>query len=100
MAVTIRPSTNQSIVIQPAATVSSVSIGSPVNSSSIAMNQGGTSPSSLIVRKSTGGTLTSLGDVNTSSVQDGFTLVYDSDTNKWVAQAVTSAVVSVNGGRY
>ena len=44
--------------------------------------------------------MTSLGDVNTSSVQDGFTLVYDSDTNKWVAQAVTSAVVSVDGGRY
>ena len=100
MAVTIRPATNQSIVIQPTATVSSVSIGSPVNSSTLALNQGGASPSSLIVRKSTGGTLTSLGDVNTSSVQDGFTLVYDSDTNKWVAQAVASAAVSIDGGRY
>jgi len=100
MAVTIRPSTNQSIVIQPAATVSSVSIGSPANSSTLAVNQGGTSPSSVIVRKSTGGTLTSLGDVNTSSLQDGFTLVYDSDTNKWVAQAVSAAVASVDGGRY
>ena len=100
MAVTIRPATNQSVVIQPGATVSSVSVASPANSSSLTVNQGGTSPSSLIVRKSTGGTLTSLGDVNTSSVQDGFTLVYDSETNKWIAQAVTSAVVSVDGGRY
>jgi hypothetical protein len=100
MAVTIRPATNQSVVIQPGATTSSVSVGSPVNSSTLAVNQGGSSPSSLIVRKSTGGTLTSLGDVNTSSVQDGFTLVYDSETNKWIAQAVTSAVVSVDGGRY
>jgi len=51
MAVTIRPSTNQSIVIQPGATVSSVSVGSPVNSSTLALNQGGGSPSSLIIRK-------------------------------------------------
>ena len=100
MAVTIRPATNQSVVIQPGATTSSVSVASPANSSTLAVNQGGTSPAGIIVRKSTGGTLTSLGDVNTSSVQDGFTLVYDSETNKWIAQAVTSAVVSVDGGRY
>ena len=86
-------------VVTPAPSTSSVSISAP-NNSSLTVNQGSSSPSSLIVRKSTGGTLTSLGDVNTSSVQDGFTLVYDSDTNKWVAQAVASAVVSVDGGRY
>jgi len=86
-------------VVTPAPATGTVSISAPTNSS-LTVNQGGSSPSSLVVRKSTGGTLTSLGDVNTSSVQDGFTLVYDSDTNKWVAQAVTSAVVSVDGGRY
>ena len=86
-------------VVTPAPTTGSVAISAP-NNSSLTVNQGASSPSSLIVRKSTGGTLTSLGDVNTSSLQDGFTLVYDSDTNKWIAQAVTSAVVSVDGGRY
>ena len=86
-------------VVTPAPSTSSVSITAP-NNSSLSINQGASSPSSLIIRKSTGGTLTSLGDVNTSSVQDGFTLIYDSDTNKWVAQAVTSAAVSVDGGRY
>jgi hypothetical protein len=92
MATTVR-------VVTPSPSTASVAISAP-NNSSLTVNQGGTSPAGVIVRKSTGGTLTSLGDVNTSSVQDGFTLVYDSDTNKWVAQAVTSAVVSVDGGRY
>lgn len=86
-------------VVTPAPTTGTVSISSPTNSS-LTVNQGGSSPSSLIVRKSTGGTLTSLGDVNTSSLQDGYTLVYDSDSNKWIAQAVTAAVVTVDGGRY
>ena len=99
MAVSVRSGPNTSVTIQPAAANQAVSVVSP-NGSSLSVNQGGASPSNLVIRKSTGGTLTSLGDVNTSSVQDGFTLIYDSETNKWIAQAVTAAVVSVDGGRY
>jgi hypothetical protein len=96
MSVTIKPATNQSVVIQPGVTSSAVSVTSPANGSSLTVNQGGTSPAGIIIRKSTGGTLTSLGDVNSSSVQDGFTLVYDSDTNKWIAQEIAA----IDGGNY
>jgi len=99
MAVSVRSGPNTSVTIQPAVANQAVSVVSP-NGSSLSVNQGSASPSNLVIRKSTGGTLTSLGDVNTSSVQDGFTLIYDSETNKWIAQAVSAAVVSVDGGRY
>jgi hypothetical protein len=63
----------------------------------IAQSSGSTA---FTVKKSTGGTLQSLSNVVTSDLQDGYTLVYDSDTNKWVAQAITSAVAAVDGGTY
>ena len=76
----------------------SVTVKSATNQSSIVVNQGGSSPASILIRKSTGGTLTSLGDVDTSTLQNGFTLVYNSTTNKWEAQAVSAAVASIDGG--
>ena len=54
----------------------------------------------ITVKKSTGGTLQSLSNVDSSNLEDGHTLIYDSETNKWVASAVTSAVASVDGGSY
>ena len=99
MAVSVRSGPNTSVTIQPAAANQAVSVVAP-NGSSLSVNQGGSSPSNLVIRKSTGGTLTSLGDVNTASLQDGYTLIYDSETNKWISQSVTSSVISVDGGRY
>ena len=99
MAVSVKSGPNTSVTIQPAAANQAVSVVSPAGSS-LSVNQGGTAPSNLIIRKSTGGTLNSLGDVNTAFVQDGFTLIYDSDTNKWITQSVASAILSVDGGRY
>lgn len=66
---------------------------------SVTVNAGGGS-TALTVKKSTGGTLQSLSNVVTTDLQDGYTLVYDSDTNKWVAQAVSTAVAAVDGGTY
>ncbi len=59
-------------------------------------NQGSTS---IVVKKS-GGTLQSLSNVNSSELEDGYTLLYDADTNTWVASPVTDGVAAVDGGSY
>ena len=56
-----------------------------------------TQTSSAIV----GTTLDDLSTVNTSGVQDGYTLVYNSSTNKWTEQAlVAAAPTTIDGGTY
>ena len=48
-----------------------------------------------------GTSLDDLSSVNTSGVQDGYTLVYDSSTSKWVAQVLTaSAPTTIDGGTF
>lgn len=38
---------------------------------------------------------------NTANLQNGFTLVYDATTNKWVAQpAVTGNITTLDGGTF
>ena len=79
MAVTIRPTNN------------------------ISVNQGSRSTGSITVNKSTGGKLQSLADVNTTNLEDGYTIIYDTTTNKWVSQAISLGAVSVtnvDGGTY
>ena len=66
----------------------------------ISVAQGAGAVGSITVNKSTGGKLQSLSDVNTSDLQDGYTLVYDTTTNKWVAQPVSASVGTVDGGIY
>lgn len=99
MAVSVQSSTSTSVTIQPTAVSAPITVTSP-NNSSIAINQGGSSPAGLVIRKSTGGTLNSLGDVVTAAIEDGYIIVYDSETNKWVSQSVASAITSVDGGYY
>jgi hypothetical protein len=41
-----------------------------------------------------------LSDVVTTDLQDGYTIIYDVTTNKWVAQAVSVGVGTVDGGVY
>jgi hypothetical protein len=66
----------------------------------ISVNQGSRATASITVNKSTGGKLQSLADVNTSDLQDGYTIIYDTTTSKWVAQPVSAGVVAVDGGIY
>ena len=72
----------------------------PTNSNSVSVSQGGSVQAGLTIKKSTGGSLNSLSNVVTTNLQDGYTLVYDSQTNKWVAQAITSSVAAVDGGTF
>jgi hypothetical protein len=66
----------------------------------ISVIQGSKPSASITVNKSTGGKLQSLADVNTSDLQDGYTIIYDTTTSKWVAQPVSAGVVAVDGGIY
>lgn len=64
----------------------------------IAVSQGGQSSASIVVKRAADVTLQSLNNVVATDLQDGYTLIYDTDTNKWVAQPVT--LVTVDGGTY
>jgi hypothetical protein len=66
----------------------------------ISVAQGAGAVGSITVNKSTGGTLQSLSNVVTTDLQDGYTLIYDTATNKWVAQPVSAGVAAVDGGIY
>jgi hypothetical protein len=66
----------------------------------ISVAQGAGAVGSITVNKSTGGKLQSLSDVVTTDLQDGYTIVYDVTTNKWIAQAVSASVGTVDGGVY
>ena len=70
------------------------------SSSRVTLSPSNSSSTAITVKKSTGGTLQSLSNVDSSSLEDGYTLIYDSETSKWVASAVTSAVAAVDGGSY
>jgi hypothetical protein len=81
MAVTVKTSTNRGITVA----------------------QGAGATGSITVTKSTGGKLQSLVDVNTTDLQDGYTIIYDTTTNKWVSQPISAGAVSVtnvDGGTY
>ncbi len=66
----------------------------------ISVAQGAGAVGSITVNKSTGGTLQSLSNVVTTDLQDGYTLIYDTTTNKWVAQPVSAGGAAVDGGIY
>ena len=66
----------------------------------ISVAQGAGAVGSITVNKSTGGKLQSLSDVVTTDLQDGYTIIYDVTTNKWIAQPVSASVGTVDGGVY
>ena len=70
------------------------------NNTGISVALGAAAAGSITINKSTGGTLQSLSNVVTTDLQDGYTLIYDIDTNKWVAQPVSAGVAAVDGGIY
>ena len=70
------------------------------NNTGISVALGAAAAGSITVNKSTGGTLQSLSNVVTTDLQDGYTLIYDTSTSKWVAQPISAAVASVDGGIY
>lgn len=68
---------------------------------SIKISQGSQAQGSVVVKKSGALTVQSLSNVDTTNLQDGYTLVYDSTTNLWIAQPVEAGSISqVDGGTY
>ncbi len=72
----------------------------PVSNSGVSVSQGAGTTASITINKSTGGTLQSLSNVNTTDLQDGYTLIYDTTTNKWIAQSIATSVGTLDGGTY
>lgn len=67
----------------------------------ISVSQGAQATGSITVKKGGDLTIQSLSNVDSTDLQDGYTLVYDSILNKWVASPVNSgAIQSVDGGTY
>jgi hypothetical protein len=66
----------------------------------ISVAQGAGATGSITVNKSTGGKLQSLTDVVTTGLQDGYTIIYNTSTNKWVAQPISASALAVDGGTY
>jgi hypothetical protein len=66
----------------------------------ISVAQGAGATGSITVNKSTGGKLQSLTDVVTTGLQDGYTIIYNTSTNKWVAQPISVSALAVDGGTY
>ena len=70
------------------------------SSSRVTLSPSNSSSTAITVKKSTGGTLQSLSNVDSSSLEDGYTLIYDSETSKWVAAPISVGVAAVDGGSY
>ena len=66
-------------------------------STGISVAPGAGAVGSITVNKSTGGKLQSLADVNTTDLQDGYTIIYDTTTNKWVSQPISAGAVEITG---
>jgi len=72
----------------------------PTTNSGISVSQGSGAVGSITINKSTGGTLQSLSNVVTNDLQNGYTLIYDISTNKWVSQPISAAATALDGGIY
>jgi hypothetical protein len=70
------------------------------NNNGISVSQGSSASGSITINKSTGGRIQSLTDVVVTDLQDGYTLIYDTAINKWVAQPISAGAVDVDGGIY
>lgn len=69
--------------------------------SSIAVGQGGQSQAAIVVKRAADVTIQTLNDVNSTDLADGYTLVYDEDTGKFVTQPLGNVTLNfVDGGTY
>ncbi len=75
-----------------------VRTSSPTN---ITVTPGTQAQGAIVVKKAGDLTLQSLSNVVSTDLQDGYTLVYDSATRKWITQQITGDVVqTIDGGTY
>lgn len=67
----------------------------------ISVTQGSQTTGAVVVKTGADLTVQGLKNVVSTDLQDGYTLVYDSTTNKWVTQQIDSGqIASVDGGTY
>jgi hypothetical protein len=68
---------------------------------SISVTQGAQAGGAVTVKTGADLTVQGLKNVVSTDLQDGYTLVYDSTTNKWITQQLDGAQISsVDGGTY
>ena len=73
----------------------------PRGGSTIAVNQGAQSSAAVVVKRADNLSIENLNDVVTTSLSDGDTLIYDEETDKWVAQPLSNVIPNaVDGGTY
>lgn len=71
------------------------------STNNISVSQGSQAQGAVVVKKAGDLTVQSLSNVVSTDLQDGYTLVYDSETKKWITQQLTGDVVqSIDGGTY
>lgn len=69
--------------------------------SAIQVTQGAQTTGAIVVKKGGDLTVQGLSNVVSTDLQDGYTLVYDSVTKKWITQQIEAgAIASVDGGTY
>lgn len=77
--------------------------GNALSRTNVTRVNAGSRAESAVVLKKLDGTLTvqGLSNVDSTNLQDGYTIIYDSETNTWVAQeVVATAVANLDGGHY
>lgn len=71
------------------------------SSQKVKVVQGSQAQGSIVIKKGPALTVQSLSNVDTTNLQDGYTLVYDSTTNLWISQPVDAGSIGqVDGGTY
>lgn len=67
----------------------------------VSVAQGSQTGASVVIKRADDLTVQGLSNVQSTDLQDGYTLVFDAATNKWVTQQITGDVIStVDGGTY
>lgn len=78
-----------------------VTVRSTTGGRSVSVTQGSQSVGSVVVKRADNLTVEGLTNVVSTDLQDGYTLVYDADTDKWIAQQLEAgAIGAVDGGTY
>lgn len=78
-----------------------VTVRTSTNGRAISVSQGSQSVGAVVVKRADNLTVEGLTNVVSTNLQDGFTLVYDSTTDKWIAQQIDAgAIGAVDGGTY
>ena len=78
----------------------SVLVKTQSNGNSIAVQQGNQNTAAVVIKKGGDITVQGLSNVVSTDLQDGYTLVFDSTTQKWVTQSLDFVANKVDGGTY